>query len=386
MVDLNPGEGYNGLGDGQFPIQFASVDDPNLEVYKTTKLVLTRVPDLSEASSATFEMGGHASDHDGAVDDHATVTLGNGGSTQRDLTIRSLDSQVKPLKFHEILDETTGLQRYPKDTHLFVDPFQLTVAQWCYVEYVAKGDRSSHEAAKAAAMEGLEDRYETLARSWYAYRNAFELKDGESPLTEQEVEDRVKAHEYDPLEDTRPWHLSSYREVRGTPQVFTKTRGTNGGQYLSSGSVGDEYRLRDHGGTSFLDLLNQKVALRTRKRTMVEDPVDGGQRLDQTAYATAPTNWFTGASAGLNFDLPTEAQWEWCCRQGTTNAMPNGSNLGSLVDGPSSELDLVAWYRYATENQVPQPERFAAWRVSRLWFGIDQSDDSIQIPNPHWKA
>ena len=104
------------------------------------------------------------------------------------------------------------------------------------------------------------------------------------------------------------------------------------------------------------------------------------------------------ARTGLNLDLPTEAQWEYACRVGTTSKYNNGGST-------TNDLKLVGRYRhnhsdnkggyssYHTTVGSYQPNAWGlydmhgnVWEWCLDWFGSPFGTDPKGAPTGKYRA
>lgn len=97
--------------------------------------------------------------------------------------------------------------------------------------------------------------------------------------------------------------------------------------------------------------------------------------------------------AGYEFDLPTEAQWEYACRAGTKTSLNSGKEI-TVKNGSCYNLEEVAWYE---DNSDARPHQVGlklpnawgiydmhgnVWEWCRDYYGNYPTDDVVDPEGP----
>ena len=181
---------------------------------------------------------------------------------------------------YQVVDLTTGESRFSDTPPDLSDDTCRTTELW--LRWVPAGTFMMGSPEDELGRSSSETQHEVTLTSGY-YIGVFEVTQKQWELVMGNTPSLDKG-------DTRPVERVSYDDIRGS---------TLGAGWPSGGHAVD--------ADSFLGKLRAKTG-------------------------------------GLEFDLPTEAQWEYACRAGTTTALNSGKNLTSTGECPNMSEVGRYWY------------------------------------------
>lgn len=85
---------------------------------------------------------------------------------------------------------------------------------------------------------------------------------------------------------------------------------------------------------------------------------------------------------GYKFDLPTEAQWEYACRAGTTTSFNNGKDMTSRT-GVCPNLNDIAWYQGNSEGH--RTVRPVGTKKPNAWGIYDMHGNVMEMCKDYFK-
>jgi formylglycine-generating enzyme required for sulfatase activity len=118
-------------------------------------------------------------------------------------------------------------------------------------------------------------------------------------------------------------------------------------------------------------------------------PVQRIEWVEAKAWCTELTKRYQAHGAlpsGWEFTLPTEAQWEYACRAGTTAALNNGKDLNqSDYEKECKHLDEIAWYHNNSGKQVHAVglKKPNTWGLHDMHGNVGEWCDDLYRPYPY---
>ena len=135
-------------------------------------------------------------------------------------------------------------KKYMRNKHFFIAPFELTIAQWCYVNGFHKSNPAGYPEPDVG--QSISEKQGTYARNWlkeklgdsavaemresyWKYLRRWEpeewqktkVDDGKTDLSDDAYLDwklnADREDNYHPTKDWRPYYYATYKDVRGTP-------------------------------------------------------------------------------------------------------------------------------------------------------------------------
>jgi formylglycine-generating enzyme required for sulfatase activity len=124
-----------------------------------------------------------------------------------------------------------------------------------------------------------------------------------------------------------------------------------------------------------------------------EAPVEHVSWNDAQAFCRKVMERLTGTWTNWTARLPTEAEWEYACRNGTSGAF-NSDDACTVPEGRDPAMERLGWFRENSSNMVHSvgqktPNRLGlhdmhgnVWEWCGDWFGVYSAEPAVDPTGP----